>query len=155
VNAIHLWLYEEQQRRYRSALAARSDPVEQLAAFATAYVRLAAEERALFDVTFLAGLDRSRHPELATAGGVLHDDLVPVTSRIAPDPDEAFELLVQVAVAAHGLALFQQQDMLPGRWNTRSSVEERAARTARRSCCTRRVRWRWCRRRRWRSEVRP
>ncbi|MGI3199467.1 hypothetical protein ACRJ4W_14220 [Streptomyces sp. GLT-R25] len=56
---------------------------------------------------------------------------MPVTSEIAPEPDEAFELLVQVAAAAHGLALFQQQDMLPVPWNTCSSVEEQAARAAR------------------------
>jgi len=123
--------YEEQRRRYRIALAAHADPTEQLAAFAVAYVRFAAEERALFDITFLAGIDKSRHPELARAGTGLHDDLMPVTSHLAPDPDEAFELLVQIAAAAHGLALFQQQDMLPASWNTRSSVEDQAARAAR------------------------
>ncbi len=123
--------YEEQRRRYRAALAAHTDPAEQLAAFAVAYVRFAVEERALFDITFLAGLDKSRHPELARAGAVLHDDLMPVTGRIAPGADDAFELLVQVAAAAHGLALFQQQDMLPGLWSTPSSVEEQAARATR------------------------
>lgn len=95
--------YEEQRRRYRTALAAHTDPAEQVAAFAVAYVRFAAEERALFDITFMAGLDKSRHPELARAGSALHDDLMPVTGRLAPDTEEAFELLVQVAAAAHGL----------------------------------------------------
>ncbi|MEU6346046.1 TetR/AcrR family transcriptional regulator [Streptomyces sp. NPDC046977] len=123
--------YQEQQRRYRAALASGTDPAEQLAAFAAAYVRFAAEERALFDITFLAGLDKTRHPELAQAGSALHDDLMPVTSRIAGDPEEAFGLLVRISAAAHGLALFLQQDMLPGTWNTLAAVEAQAARTAR------------------------
>ena len=129
--ALALKGYQEQQRRYRTALAAHTEPAEQLAAFAVAYVRFAAEERALFDITFLAGLDKGRHPELAAAGQGLHDDVMPVTSRIAPTPEGAFDLLVQVAAAAHGLALFQQQDMLPAPWNAQSSVEDQAARTAR------------------------
>lgn len=123
--------YQEQQRRYRAALASSTDPAEQLAAFASAYVRFAAEERALFDITFLAGLDKGRHPELAAAGSALHDDLMPVTSRVTADPDAAFDLLVRVSAAAHGLALFLQQDMLPGAWNTLATVEAQAARTAR------------------------
>jgi hypothetical protein len=55
-----------------------------------AYVCFAAEERALFDITFLAGLDKSRHPELADAGTTLYDDLTPVAGRIAEDRESAF-----------------------------------------------------------------
>ncbi|MFG2302456.1 TetR/AcrR family transcriptional regulator [Actinacidiphila glaucinigra] len=119
--------YQEQQRRYRAVLTSAADPADQLAAFAAAYVRFAAEERALFDITFLAGLDKGRHPELAQAGAALHDDLMPVTSRLTGAPEAAFGLLVRVSAAAHGLALFLQQDMLPGTWNTLATVEAQAA----------------------------
>jgi hypothetical protein len=94
-------------------------------------VRFAAEERALFDITFLAGLDTGRHPELAAAGTALHDALMAVTSLLTTTPAQAFDLLVQVPAAAHGLALFQQQGMLPSPWNTPQSVAEQAARAAR------------------------
>ncbi|MEV5357663.1 TetR/AcrR family transcriptional regulator [Streptomyces sp. NPDC052693] len=123
--------YEEQRRRYQEALAAHSDPVEQLAAFARAYVRFAIEERALFDITFLAALDKTRHRALAEAGALLHDDLTPVTSRITGDAETALDLLVHVAATAHGLALFHQQDMLPGTRRAPDWAEEQAARAAR------------------------
>lgn len=123
--------YEKQRRRYRSALAAHTEPVEQLAAFAAAYVRFAIEERALFAITFLAGLDKIRHPELAEAGSLLHDDLTPVTGQITGDAESALDLLVQVAAAAHGLALFHQQDMLPGDRSSPDWAEDQAARAAR------------------------
>ncbi|MEU7767777.1 TetR/AcrR family transcriptional regulator [Nocardia sp. NPDC049190] len=122
--------YEEQRRRYRGAVDAHTVPADQLAAFAAAYVRFAIEERALFDITFLAGLDKTRHPELARAGSVLHDDLTPVTSRITGAAESALDLLIQVATAAHGLALFHRQDMLPGARNSSAWAEDRAARTA-------------------------
>lgn len=122
--------YEEQRRRYRNALAAHTDPADQLAAFAAAYVRFAIEERALFDITFLAGLDKTRHSELAEAGSLLHDDLTPVTGRITGDAESALDLLVHVAAAAHGMALFHQQDMLPGDRNSPAWAEEQAARAA-------------------------
>jgi hypothetical protein len=34
---------------------------------------------------------------------------MPIAGRIAPDPDAAFDLLVRIASAAHGLALFLQE----------------------------------------------
>ncbi|GHJ34435.1 TetR/AcrR family transcriptional regulator [Streptomyces sp. TS71-3] len=123
--------YREQRDRYAAAVAAGDDPGEQLAAFATAYVRFAAEERALFDITFLAGLDKSRHPDLEAAGGELFAALVPVAERVAPGEAAALDLLVRVAAAAHGLALFLQQGMLPDGQNTLAAAEERAARVAR------------------------
>ncbi|MGW5035901.1 TetR/AcrR family transcriptional regulator [Streptomyces nigra] len=123
--------YEEQRRRYRAALADHTDPTDQLAAFATAYVRFAADESALFAITFLADLNKEHHPALAAAGAALHDDLTPVTSQIAGGPEEGLDLLVQVAAAAHGLALFHQEQLLPGARNSRAWAEEQAAHTAR------------------------
>ncbi|QXE34732.1 TetR/AcrR family transcriptional regulator [Streptomyces sp. GMY02] len=122
--------YEEQHRRYTAALAKTTDPAEQLAAFAAAYVRFAAEERALFDITFLAGLDKSRHPKLAKAGTDLFDTLMPITGQLTTDPTAAFDLLVRIAAAAHGFALFLQQNMLPTGQNSLPEAETRAARTA-------------------------
>lgn len=123
--------YEEQLRRYRVAVSGSTDPGAQLEAFASAYVRFAAEERALFEITFLAGLDKARHPELVEAGTALFDLVVPIAARITMSPDSAFDLIVRIAASAHGLALFSQQHMLPPGQNTLAAAEARAARTAR------------------------
>jgi AcrR family transcriptional regulator len=123
--------YREQHRRYSAAVAVGEEPEEQLAAFAAAYVRFAAEERALFDITFNAGLDKSRYPELIAAGQALFDTLMPITSRITPDQATAFDLLVRVASAAHGLALFLEQGIFGADQQPLAATEERAARTAR------------------------
>ncbi|MEU3986154.1 TetR/AcrR family transcriptional regulator [Streptomyces sp. NPDC026672] len=122
--------YEEQQRRYRVAIASDGDAAGQLAAFAAEYVTFATEERALFDITFLAGLDKGRHPELARAGRELFDMMVPVAQRVTGDEGTALELLVRIAAAAHGLALFLQQDMLPTGRNTLAEAGRQASRSA-------------------------
>ncbi|MFC8827360.1 TetR/AcrR family transcriptional regulator [Streptomyces sp. NPDC057137] len=123
--------YREQHRRYSAAVSADEDPVEQMAAFASAYVRFAAEDSALFAITFYAGLGKSQHPELAAAGTALFDTLMPITRRIAPGQDAAFDLLVSIASAAHGLALFLQQGIFGADQDSLPATEERAARTAR------------------------
>jgi AcrR family transcriptional regulator len=123
--------YREQHLRYSAAVSSSDDPAEQLAAFAAAYVRFAAEERALFDITFSAGLDKSRRSELAAAGKALLDTLMPIASRIASDQAAAFDLLVRIASAAHGLALFLQQGICGAEQDSLPATEERAARTAR------------------------
>ena len=45
----------------------KGTPEQQLAAMARAYVRFAAEERAMFETLFSAGIDKSRYPELKRA----------------------------------------------------------------------------------------
>ncbi|GAA3355861.1 TetR/AcrR family transcriptional regulator [Streptomyces antimycoticus] len=123
--------YREQRDRFAAALGSSDDPVEQLAAFASAYVRFAAQEPALFDITFHAGLDKSRFDELAAAGDEVARLLLPVSRRLAPDEDNAFDLLLRVAAAAHGLAVFLRQGLFGMGGEALADTEERAARTAR------------------------
>lgn len=123
--------YREQRNRFATAVGVSEDPVEQLAAFASAYVRFAAEEPALFDVTFHAGLDKSRFAELAAAGDEVASLLLPVSGRLAPGQDDAFDLLLRVAGAAHGLAVFLRQGMFGTTGGALTDAEEKAARTAR------------------------
>ncbi len=105
--------------------------MERLAAFASAYVRFAAQEPALFDITFHAGLDKSRFDELAAAGDEVARLLLPVFCRLAPDEDDAFDLLLRVAGAAHGLAVFLRQGLFGVGGGALADTEDKAARTAR------------------------
>jgi AcrR family transcriptional regulator len=123
--------YDEQHLRFAAALGSSADPVEQLAAFAAAYVRFAVEEPALFDITFNAGLDKSRYPELAAAGDEVAATLMPVVNRVTTEPAAAFDLLLRIAAAAHGLAVFLRQGLLGVTADALGATEDRAARSAR------------------------
>ncbi|MEU9337202.1 TetR/AcrR family transcriptional regulator [Streptomyces sp. NPDC048290] len=123
--------YREQRKRFAEAVGGSTDPVEQLASFASAYVRFAAERPALFDVTFNAGLDKGRFPELAAAGDAVAGLLLPVAERLAAGREDAFDLLLRVAGAAHGLAVFLRQGLFGLGGDALTATEARAARTAR------------------------
>ncbi|MEU2873827.1 TetR/AcrR family transcriptional regulator [Streptomyces olivoreticuli] len=123
--------YREQRNRFATAVAGSEGPSEQLASFASAYVRFAVEEPALFDITFHAGLDKSRFPELASAGDEVAGLLLPVARQLAPDADDAYDLLLRVAGAAHGLAVFLRQGLFGMGNGALTDTEEKAARTAR------------------------
>ncbi|MFF5481016.1 TetR/AcrR family transcriptional regulator [Streptomyces sp. NPDC012935] len=123
--------YREQRNRFAEAMSGSEGPVEQLASFAAAYVRFATEEPALFDVTFNAGLDKSRFAELASAGDEVASLLLPVAQQLAPSPEAAFDLLLRIAAAAHGLAVFLRQGLFGMGSAALSDTEEKAARTAR------------------------
>ena len=82
-------------------------------------------------LTFNAGLDKSRFAELASAGDEVAGLLLPVARQLAPDPDEAFDLLLRVAGSAHGLAVFLRQGLFGVGDGALTDTAERAARTAR------------------------
>ncbi|MET9532423.1 MULTISPECIES: TetR/AcrR family transcriptional regulator [unclassified Streptomyces] len=123
--------YREQRKRFAAAVATGGDPAEQLASFASAYVRFAAEEPALFDITFHAGLDKSRFADLAAAGDEVAGLLLPIARELTADADDAYDLLLRIAGAAHGLAEFFRQGLFGAGSETLTETEEKAARTAR------------------------
>jgi AcrR family transcriptional regulator len=123
--------YREQRERFAAAVGGSADPGEQMALFASAYVRFAAEEPALFDITFSAGLDKSRFEALAAAGDEVSELLMPVARALAPDADAASDLLLRIAAAAHGLAVFLRQGLFGLGSQALEDTEEKAARTAR------------------------
>ncbi|MDO8186254.1 TetR/AcrR family transcriptional regulator [Conexibacter sp. JD483] len=97
---------EELRGRFAVALAGGGTPTDGIAAAARAYVRFAAERRAMFEVLFGAGLDKSRFPRLETATHALLDDLVEATRPLVParDPDAAAALVLAMGGLAQGHA---------------------------------------------------
>lgn len=128
--------YHEQASRFGDAVARTDDPVEQLAEFAAAYVRFAREERALFEVTFAGGLDKTLHPELEEAGQRVLEALDAPAKALRADPHDALELVKAVAAVAHGYAAFLDHgvfgDPATASENVETSVKA-AARTLARS----------------------
>jgi AcrR family transcriptional regulator len=129
--ALALRGYAEQARRFKDAVAQASEPIEQLACFASAYVLFAVQERALFEITFAAGLDKSRYPELARAGNEVMAVLTAPASRLRPTPADASELVLSVAATAHGLAVFLLEGVFGPTADAIETTRIRAATAAR------------------------
>jgi AcrR family transcriptional regulator len=123
--------YEQQRRRFTEAVGGASDPVEQLARFSSAYVLFAAEERALFEVTFAAGLDKSKYPELAEAGNAVLAVLTAPAGWLREDPTDALDLVLAVAASAHGLAVFLLEGVFGPVAGALDATRRRAASAAR------------------------
>jgi AcrR family transcriptional regulator len=97
---------EELRSRFGAALAGGGTPADRIAAAAGAYVRFAAERRAMFEVLFGAGLEKARFPRLEAATHGLLDDLVEATLPLVPgrDPDAAASLVLAMGGLAQGHA---------------------------------------------------
>ena len=102
--ALALRGYQEQARRFADAVGSAADPVEQLAEFAVAYVQFAIDERALFEITFSAGLDKTAYPELEEAGSAVLAVLLTPAKRVRQK--RALELVHAIGAVAHGCAAF-------------------------------------------------
>jgi AcrR family transcriptional regulator len=92
--------------RFAAALDGERLPADRVAAVAAAYVRFAAERRAMFEVLFGAGLEKARYPRLEQETHALMADLVEAALPLAPgrDPDAAAALVLAMAGLAQGHA---------------------------------------------------
>jgi AcrR family transcriptional regulator len=86
-----------------AAQGSPDDPAQRLAAMARAYVQFAGEQSSLFDVLFIAGLDKSRYPELQRAW-ISIDELLGLVTVICGDEAEADALANALEATAHGHA---------------------------------------------------
>lgn len=81
-------------------------PADRLAAVARAYVRFAGAHRPLFEMLFEAGLDKSRHPEIAAAEKPIDDAFLSCVRALADPGDSASEdLATAIEATAHGHAM--------------------------------------------------
>jgi AcrR family transcriptional regulator len=89
-----------------SAGSANDPPEQRLAAMAAAYVRFAAEQRALFSVVFGFGLDKKgRYPDLRRAYEQVEGVLDECVNALCADTEEAAALADAVEATAHGYAM--------------------------------------------------
>ncbi|MEO3859526.1 TetR/AcrR family transcriptional regulator [Acrocarpospora sp. B8E8] len=128
--ALAVRAYSQQRERYRIAMAEHTDPGAQLAAFAAAYVEFAADQPALFELMFAAGLDKARFPELAAAGRALFTELSAPARALCGDEHRARRLILAIAASAHGHAVFLAQGVLDDLPNPLDAARREAAITA-------------------------
>ena len=106
------------------------DPAERLAAIAAAYVRFAGAHRPLFEVIFVAGFDKVRHPEVKAAEKPFEDAYTDIIHTLEPesgDPaGEDGDLAAAVEAAAYGHAML----LLEGDYGEGDEAVELAAERA-------------------------
>jgi AcrR family transcriptional regulator len=100
---------------------------QRLAAAAEAYVRFAAEQRALFQALAGSRLDKDRHPEVARAAEPIGALFLSAAAEVAGGDQAAAARLVSAIVAtAHGHATL----MLDGTFGSGQEAAQAAARDA-------------------------
>ena len=105
-------------------------PEQRLAAMTRGYVRFAAEQRALFDVVYTTGLDKSRYPELEPAYQRVEEPFSSCVARLCPDdPEDAAALEDALEANARGHAAL----LLDGSYGEEPDAIDRAAAQAARA----------------------
>jgi AcrR family transcriptional regulator len=102
-------------------------PADRLAAIARCYVRFAGFHRPLFEVLFVAGIDKRNHPEVEAAERPLNDTLLECVRAVSGgEQPSSDDLATAVEAAAHGHAML----LLDGDFGDGDSAVERAAERA-------------------------
>jgi AcrR family transcriptional regulator len=112
----------------RQGVGDQGDPAVRLASLAACYVRFAGYHRPLFEVLFMAGIDKHGHPEIEQAELPLDEVLRSCVSAVAGEDQRACDdLETAVEATAHGHAML----LLDGAFAAGDpAVEEAAARAA-------------------------
>jgi AcrR family transcriptional regulator len=93
--------------RVASAAGEHEDPVDALAAAASAYTRYVIERRAGLNILYADGLHRPEHTGLHEQTRRLTDEFLLRCLTVVPAPATALELMEQLFTQAHGYGTFQ------------------------------------------------
>lgn len=114
-------------REIREEISRSQRPADRLAGVARCYVRFAGFHRPLFEVLFVAGIDKREHPEVEQAERPLNDALLDCVRAVSgADPSASDDLATAVEAAAHGHAML----LLDGDFGDGDSAVEHAAERA-------------------------
>jgi AcrR family transcriptional regulator len=107
--AVAVHAYELFNEQFLPQIYEFGEPADRLAALARSYVRFAGAHRPLFEVIFVAGFDKIRHPEVKAAEKPFEDAYTDIIHTLDPESgnpaDEAGDLATAVEAAAYGHAM--------------------------------------------------
>jgi AcrR family transcriptional regulator len=118
--AVAVHAYELFNRQFLPEINEFPEPADRLAALVRSYVRFAGAHRPLFEVIFVAGLDKVRHPEVKAAEKAFEDAYMDIVCTLSDDgtaepgtpaaesgdlTGESGDLAAAVEAAAYGHAM--------------------------------------------------
>ena len=118
--AVAVHAYDLFNRQFLPEINEFPEPADRLAALVRSYVRFAGAHRPLFEVIFVAGLDKVRHPEMKAAEKPFEDAYMDIVRTLSADSaaeqgtpglesghltGEAGDLAAAVEAAAYGHAM--------------------------------------------------
>jgi len=87
--AVAVHAYELFNKQFLPEINEFPEPADRLAALVRSYVRFAGAHRPLFEVIFVAGLDKTRHPEVKAAEKPFEDAYTDIVRTLSTDGPES------------------------------------------------------------------
>ena len=130
--AVAVHAYELFNEQFLPEIYEFGEPADRLAALVRSYVRFAGAHRPLFEVIFVAGFDKIRHPEVKAAEKPFEDAYTDIVRTLSADDltgesgdltGESGDLVAAVEAAAYGHAML----LLEGDYGQGTEAVELAA----------------------------